>query len=130
MTNKNNSASLSKLISMDHEMREFGFSWKHYDQIITQILNETAEIKEALDAKESHVRVQEEIGDLLHATISLALFTKCDVEKMIETSSKKLTHRFKLMQKIALTHGYANLKDQPTEVLLTFWNEAKKESSL
>ena len=130
MTTNNTQSPLSKLIAADKKARDFGFEWENYNQIIKQIQSETTEVQEALDNQESQERIQEELGDLVHVTLCLAFFINYDIEQILEKATKKFAHRFEILQKIALKNGYTTLQDQPTELLLQFWKEAKKESSL
>jgi uncharacterized protein YabN with tetrapyrrole methylase and pyrophosphatase domain len=130
MTTNNTQSPLSKLIAADKKARNFGFEWENYNQIIKQIQSETAEVQEALDNQESQERIQEELGDLVHATLCLAFFMNYDVNHILEKTTEKFAHRFEILQKIALKNGYTTLQGQPTELLLQFWKEAKKESYL
>ena len=119
---------LNQLITIDTTMRNYGFEWKTYQPIIEQITSEIREVTEALDNQESDQRIQEELGDLLHATICLTMFMNYDPETILTTTANKLEHRFALLQKIAAEHGYTTLKNQSPDLLKAFWNEAKKRS--
>ena len=62
--------------------RQFGFYWERIEQLIEQIQSECAEIKEAFQ-KEDETHLEEEIGDLLQAAISLAMFCRIDPQEAL-----------------------------------------------
>lgn len=53
--------------------KEFGFYWENFSQLIEQIQSECVEIQEAWDKKDID-HLQEEVGDLIQAAISLSIF--------------------------------------------------------
>lgn len=68
-----------KLELLEKEAADFGFAWPNENTIIKQVLSECEEIQQELqlsNAERSNLRLklQEEIGDLLHAAFSLCVF--------------------------------------------------------
>jgi NTP pyrophosphatase (non-canonical NTP hydrolase) len=121
------SASLRKLIHLDQESREFGFDWPNQSMIIDQAMDECREIREVLDLQESRERLQEEIGDLLHAAISLCDYSGFDVEETLAKVNKKYGGRIAVLKAITQRRGLENLQGQSLEFMLSIWGEAKKE---
>ena len=65
---------LHKLIAEKKAAREFGFEWPNQEAVIRQIIDECREIREDIQTNATAAKIQEEIGDLLHAAISLCIF--------------------------------------------------------
>jgi NTP pyrophosphatase (non-canonical NTP hydrolase) len=63
---------LRQVEKQELEAQEFGFFWENFHQLIQQIQSECVEIQEAW-TKGNSLHLQEEIGDLIQATVSLAV---------------------------------------------------------
>ncbi len=116
---------LSSLIELEQQCQEFGFYWPDHLMILEQIIDECREIKEAIDKKASREEIQEEIGDLLHAVISLCEFCDFDVEGTVEKANAKFAKRVMLLKEVTKKHGLNNLQGQNIEFKLAIWKEVK-----
>lgn len=116
----------NKLLQLEQESNEFGFEWPNVEMIIKQAISECHEIKDAIDQNEPTQRVQEEIGDLLHAAISLCVFLEIDVEQTLSFIVAKFSARLKALKAITHQQGFNNLKGQPISILLDLWEQVKK----
>lgn len=104
--------------------KEFGFYWENLNQLIEQIQSECVEIQDAWNKKDvSHL--QEEVGDLIQAAISLAIFCKLDPHETLSKSIEKFQRRYDLVVQLAQSEGHENLHQQPFETLMDYWNRAK-----
>lgn len=117
---------LQKLIDLDQDARDFGFDWPDPVMILDQVIDECREIQEVIEKSSSRERVQEEIGDLLHAAISLCLFSGFSVEETLEKINEKFSRRMMLLKEITKNRGLKNLQGQDIEYKLSLWREAKK----
>ncbi len=116
---------LKRVEEQEFVAKEFGFYWEHIDQLIEQIQSECAEIQEAWQKNdESHL--QEEIGDLLQAAISLAVYCGMDPQETLLKSIEKFQARFSKVVAFAQEDGYQDLRQQPFDVLMNYWNRAKQ----
>ena len=115
---------LKKVEEQEFEAKEFGFYWENFHQLIQQIQNECAEVQEAW-GHENRAHLQEEIGDLIQATISLAIFCKFDPHETLLKSIEKFQHRYDAVVQLACSEGHDNLHNQPFDVLMHYWNRAK-----
>ena len=118
---------LQKLIELEIDARDFGFEWPDSHMILEQIRSECDEVEEVLTNKQTHARLQEEVGDLLHAVISLCQFLNFNTEEILGQTTKKFDERIKALKQITQQKGLQNLKDQPINVLLEMWALAKKK---
>lgn len=119
---------LEKLTTLENEADRYGFKWENAHQIMAQIQSECVEINEHLDLTESEnrVRLQEEIGDLLHAVFSLCVFSKFDPEETLTKSVDKFERRFNAVKALAQEKGLETLNGMSFGELMQFWNKAKK----
>lgn len=115
---------LNEAISLQQEAINFGFNWPNIDLLIKQIISECKEIEQA-SKNECDLRIQEEIGDLLQAAISLCIFNGFDVKQTILQNNHKFRRRLKTLKTIAKNRGFNNLHQQPIELLITLWKETK-----
>jgi uncharacterized protein YabN with tetrapyrrole methylase and pyrophosphatase domain len=126
MNDKLNSP-LHDFIVSDKDARDFGFEWPNTESILAQIHSECEEIKQAINSQESNERIQEEIGDLLHATAALCIFAGFDLEQTLGKMTQKFNNRMQIMKELTKQHGLPNLKGKSTKFMLELWDEAKNK---
>ena len=108
----------------------FGLQWETKDQIMTQIRNECLEIEEHLHSPEQREALQDEIGDLLHATFSLCVFNNFSPEVTLRKSLDKFEHRLNAMKDIAKEQGLPHLRGKSFDELMQYWEQAKTRAKL
>lgn len=116
---------LDRMIAQEKEARDFGFYWENVDQLLDQIRSECDEIKEALHHKE-RPHLQEEIGDLMNAAVSLCIFCDMDPLQTMQESADKFQKRYDSLVSMAKQDGHTSLKNQKLSFLLSYWDKAKK----
>ncbi len=109
----------------EQDARAYGFSYPTPLSIIEQIHDECTEVLEAINQKESLDRQQEEIGDLIHATIALCFHQGFDIEDTINKASHKFSSRMANLKKITHQEGLSDLNGQSLEYMLKLWQRAK-----
>jgi len=119
-----NTELLKKLCFLENEATAFGFKWETAEQIMAQIRSELVEIEVHLKDQDRH-KLQDEIGDLLHAAFSLCIFCQFDAEETLAKSIIKFESRFRETQQLAKIEGFNDLTGQPFEKLMELWNKAK-----
>ncbi len=116
---------LQKIIKQEKTAAEFGFYWENIEQLLEQIQSECAEVKEAwLNQDNAHLK--EEVGDLINATLSLCIFLKLDPFETLSESVEKFQQRYDALVKLVNQDGLSHLKNKPLDILLDYWNKAKK----
>ena len=103
---------------------QVGFDWENVEGIFAKLLEETSELRAALEEGERSRR-EEEIGDLLFVAVNLARFLGFDPEVALKHSNLKFKSRFQDMEEEASRTGerLANLSKEKLEVL---WESAKR----
>jgi len=94
-----------------------GFKWRTQAQILKKIDEELGEVRQALE-KGRKKHMQEEIGDLLFAIVSLAYFHGINPENALQGTNDKFIKRFKLIEK-DLYKGISEKK------MLELWDKSK-----
>jgi uncharacterized protein YabN with tetrapyrrole methylase and pyrophosphatase domain len=119
---------LEKLTQLEKEAEQFGFKWDNKHQIMAQIKSECDEIDEHLAhiTDDNKSKLQEEIGDLLHAVFSLCVFCKFDTEGTLKNSVDKFERRLNAVKTIAQENRIETLNGYAFDELMKFWNQAKK----
>ena len=120
---------LKKVVALEKEANNFGFDWENADQIMKQIYSECLEIHEHLKAfinTTDKTKLQEEIGDLLHAVFSLTVFCELSPKETLEKALLKFERRFKAVKNIATEKGLTTLEGHSFEERMVIWDKAKE----
>lgn len=115
---------LGKLVEQEKQALEFGFYWESLQQLVAQIVSECAEIEDAA-VKSDKKHLQEEIGDLMSAAISLCIFFKMDPYETLKENIEKFQKRYDTLVSLVKQDGLNNLRGKPMSVLLSYWDKAK-----
>jgi len=100
-----------------------GFDWDNVEGVIAKIQEELRELDAARFAQ-SPEQIEDELGDVLFATVNLARFLKVDTEIALKRSNAKFTSRFREMERLASASGRA-LADVPRNEMELLWDQAK-----
>ena len=119
---------LEKLTHLEKEAEQFGFKWDNTHQIMTQIKSECDEVDGHLlhTTDDNKLKLQEEIGDLMHAVFSLCIFCEFNPKETLEKSINKFERRLNAVKNIAQENKIATLNGYAFDDLMQFWDQAKK----
>jgi XTP/dITP diphosphohydrolase len=122
-----------KAMRLQEKARQVGFEWDHIDQVWEKVQEETAELREAIAAREqaghsdeAQMKVEDEFGDLIFALVNYSRFLGLDAENALERTNRKFISRFRRMEARAAERGRA-LHDLSLAEMDRIWNEIKKE---
>lgn len=116
---------LKKMEHLEQEASDFGLQWETEDQIMVQIRNECLEIEEHFYSPKQREDLQDEIGDLLHAALSLCIFCNFNPEETLRHSLDKFESRLNAMKEIAKNQGLTHLRGKSFNELMEYWEQAK-----
>lgn len=119
-----NDCLLKRVEEQEIAARKFGFYWENINQLIEQIQSECKEVQDAWK-KNDRTHLQEELGDLLQAAVSLAVFCDLDPHETLLKGIEKFQKRYNAVVELSQSDGYDNLQQQPFEVLMSYWKRAK-----
>jgi uncharacterized protein YabN with tetrapyrrole methylase and pyrophosphatase domain len=120
---------LQEIVEQERQAKEFGFYWESVEQLLEQVRSECLEIEEA-KLKGDLIHLKEEVGDLMSVAISLCIFLKLDPYNTLKDNIEKFQRRYDKLVSLVQHDGLSNLTNQPLNVLLSYWDKAKKSVSV
>ncbi len=102
-----------------------GFDWRSADGVLAKLQEELGELEEARAANDP-AAIEEELGDLLFATVNLARHLGVDPEVSLQATNRKFTDRF-LQVKDQLEADGRTLEESTLEEMESLWQQAKKK---
>jgi tetrapyrrole methylase family protein/MazG family protein len=112
-------------LQLTRKAARVGFDWQDVAGIFEKMREECAELRHALEKKET-AEVEEEIGDLLFAAVNLARFLKVDPEIALKNANAKFSRRFREMERLARASGRA-FEKVPRGEMESLWEVAKTQ---
>ena len=100
-----------------------GFDWPDIAAVKAKLLEELAEVEEAVQTGDQ-AAIQEEIGDLLFAAANLARQAGVDPEAALRDANGKFSRRFHYVEARCREDGTA-IEDADLERLDGYWNEIR-----
>jgi ATP diphosphatase len=117
-----------RLVDLEVSSQEFGLKWPSAQEILAQIESECREIQQHIDAGDcSSEDLGREIGDLMHAVMSLSWFCGFDSKTVLSNSCDKFEKRLNKMKQLSKAQGEENLKHKSFSELMLNWEAAKRE---
>src|SRR5437588_3544167 len=101
------------------------FDWTELRDVIAKVEEELGELKSAIESEDQKA-IEDEIGDLLFATVNLSRKCKFDAESALQAATDKFVRRFNLLEDELRKHGQ-KLGDVDLAELDAIWNEIKKK---
>ena len=98
-----------------------GFEWPSEESLWDCFNSEIKEFKDAI-AKNDKANAEEELGDMLFATVNLARWNKIDAEQALLKANRKFMARFRKMEELATKP----LEEYSFEEYDQLWKQAKK----
>jgi MazG family protein len=116
---------LLEAFQLTRKAARIGFDWPNVEGVFDKLHEESAELREVLDKKESDARIEGELGDILFVAVNLSRFLNVDPEIALHKASAKFTRRFREMEKIAREQG-TTLSEIPRPQLESLWDQSKQ----
>ena len=118
--------SLQYATKIQKRAADVGFDWPNADGAFEKIIEESAEIRQAVALNSDPESVRMELGDLLFSVVNLSRHLGHDAEQALRGASDKFRHRFEKVEQLALSRGI-DLTNAPLEQLDALWDEVKKQ---
>ena len=103
-----------------------GFDWSAIEDVIKKVSEELGEVQEALEAGLPEA-IEEELGDLLFATVNLCRFRGVHAEQALRQATRKFTDRFHRVEQRLLAAG-RRLEECSLEDMDREWDRVKHEN--
>jgi tetrapyrrole methylase family protein/MazG family protein len=114
---------LLKADKVQRKVARVGFDWKSVRGVVAKIEEELRELRGAM-ASGNRRQFEEELGDLLFATVNLARFENLQAEELLNRTIAKFVKRFQQIEK-AVHASSRRLEDCTLEELDALWESAK-----
>jgi tetrapyrrole methylase family protein/MazG family protein len=114
---------LMKAEKIQEKAAKVGFDWDETPDVVEKVHEELAELEKALKTGKQE-ELEDELGDLLFATVNLSRFIQVDPEFALEKATAKFVKRFHLVEAYAKEEG-VDLRDLNLEQLDLLWDRAK-----
>ncbi len=111
-------------LQLTRRASRIGFDWEDIGGVFEKMREETEELKKAVK-EQDHLKMEEEVGDLLFSAVNLSRFLKIDPEIALKKANAKFSRRFRAMERLALSNG-REFKNLPREQMEVCWDETKK----
>jgi MazG family protein len=100
-----------------------GFDWPGWEGSFAKVVEETAEVKAEIEAKDA-AKVHAEIGDLLLAVVNLSRKVGVDAENALIDATARFESRFAFVEDRLAERGKTP-KDSNLDEMDALWNDAK-----
>ncbi len=100
-----------------------GFDWDDISGAVAKLLEEVAEMREAIAQKDEKAAA-EELGDVLFSVVNVARFLKVSAELALISCNEKFTQRFSIVERLAAAEGKM-LEDMTLAQMDVLWEQAK-----
>lgn len=119
-------SNIEKIVQGYKNSEKMGFYWSDALEIIQHIRLELDEVEVELRSKNSEA-LQEELGDVLHAWVTLAYFCGFDADEIVKKAEEKFEKRFATLCSIIEKEKVSDFKDFTRKEKLAFWEKAKQK---
>ena len=103
-----------------------GFDWKELSPILDKVDEEIAELKEAVELKDSD-NIKEEMGDILFSLVNLSRFLDINPEDALRSTILKFEKRFSKVEEELNSRGKSFL-DSSLQEMDEIWDIIKKKT--
>lgn len=112
---------LSRALKVSRRAVGEGFEWPDFPSLWACVMSEYDEFKRELDEGAPFERLEDEMGDILFATVNLARYQGIDPELALNKATNKFMERYRAMERLS----DRPLREQSFETLDALWNQAK-----
>lgn len=119
-----NMPALSRALKIQQRASSVGFDWSNLPPVLAKVSEELQEVHEAIVSGEQ-TAIQDELGDLLFATVNVARHLKINPETALRAANAKFAERLQHVEQQAQEQGVL-LSDCSEAQLDALWNLAKQ----
>jgi ATP diphosphatase len=115
---------LMRALKLQQKAGTVGFDWNDPRAVIAKLREEIGEIEAELEGADSE-RLEDEMGDLLFATVNLARHLKVDPDQALRRTNAKFTRRFGAIETALAAEG-RKPADASLDEMEALWQRAKQ----
>lgn len=118
---------LTRAAKIQKRVARVGFDWGELPPVVDKVREELDEVlEEAQLSPQNPARLQEEMGDLLFATVNLARHLGVNPEEALRQANHKFERRFRGVEQCVQTSG-KSFKEHSLTSLDQFWEQVKQQ---
>ncbi|HEB82938.1 MAG TPA: nucleoside triphosphate pyrophosphohydrolase [Gammaproteobacteria bacterium] len=102
-----------------------GFDWPDIAPVFDKLHEEVDELKAEIGRPDNQQRIEEELGDILFAGVSLARHLDVNPEQALRNANRRFIERFALVEKLLAEDGL-EMESCEVAVLEDYWQKAKR----
>jgi len=107
-----------------------GFDWKTLGPVLDKVHEEIDEVMfEARQAVVDEDKLEEEVGDLLFATVNLARHLGTKAETALQKANRKFDSRFRQVEAIIAAQGL-KMEETSLDVMEEAWQQVKRQEKM
>lgn len=103
-----------------------GFDWPDAGGAMHKVMEELAEVQDAIDNRTPQA-VEEEVGDLLFAAVNVARLLGVDAEQALRQGNRKFERRFHELERYLQDSGQEDLRKLTLQQLEQAWQQVKNQ---
>ena len=115
---------LMRADKVQQKAKKLGFDWPNVDGAFEKLIEETNELREAIDSGDKE-NISLELGDLLFSVVNVSRFLDVDSEEALTSSTDKFISRFRKLEELAKERNI-DLETASLSEMDNLWNEIKK----
>ncbi len=101
-----------------------GFDWPDIQPVLGKLDEEIDELKVEIGQLDNQQRIEEEMGDVLFASVNLARHLKVNPEQALRNASRRFMSRFAVVEKLLAEDG-KEMEVCEVAMLEAYWKKAK-----
>jgi MazG family protein len=117
-------AELQRAVKLQKRARKVGFDWPSAEPVLEKLDEELAEMRSAMVSGDRDA-MEDELGDLLFATVNLARQLDMDPGTALRRANAKFEHRFRAMEEAV--GGHDGLDAMSLDDMEALWQKVKKQ---
>ncbi len=117
---------IARALTVSENAASQGFDWNSANDVLDKVVEEIAEIRQAIRLNEPKERISEEVGDLFFAIVNFNRKMQIDSEYAFSAGIDKFERRFQKLATLVSQTGH-NINELNLDVLESIWAIVKKE---